>query len=82
MLQKVLKIGNSLGATFPKSFVNRNKIKPGMKVEVNDSSISVTFSTKIPQSTNYEAVSDEEFLKVVEDVEKRYGKALGKLANL
>jgi antitoxin component of MazEF toxin-antitoxin module len=51
MLQKVIKIGNSYGATFPREFVVRNKIKPGAKVEVTDSNGSITFSTKISKAT-------------------------------
>lgn len=82
MLQKVLKIGNSLGTTFPKSFVDRNKIKPGMQINVNDSNGSITYSTKIPKPTEYENVSDKEFLKIVKEVELKYGKALDELANL
>jgi antitoxin component of MazEF toxin-antitoxin module len=81
-MQKVLKIGNSLGTTFPKSFVDRNKIKPGMQIDVSDSNGSITYSTKIPKATKYESVDDAEFLEIIKDVEKKYGKALDDLANL
>lgn len=81
-MQKVLKIGNSLGTTFPKSFVDRNKIKPGMQISVSDSNSSITYSTKIPKATKYENVSDSEFLEVVKEVENKFGKALDELANL
>ena len=82
MVQKVLKIGNSLGTTFPKSFVDKNKIRAGMQINVSDSNGTITYSTKIPESTEYESVNDTEFLKVVKEVEAKHGKALDDLANL
>jgi len=82
MLQKVLKIGNSLGTTFPKSFVDKNKIKAGMQISVSDSNESITYSTKVPKPTKYEEVSDKEFLETMKEVETKYGKALDDLANL
>ena len=82
MLHKVLKIGNSYGATFPRDFVVRNKIKAGVTIESNDSDGSITFSTKIPKTVNYEAASDQEFFKLVKEVDLKYKKALDELARL
>ena len=82
MLQKVLKIGNSLGVTFPKKFVVENKIKPGSVVSNSPSDGSITFSTHVPKSTKYEQISDKEFLGLIKEVEARYGNALDELANL
>jgi antitoxin component of MazEF toxin-antitoxin module len=82
MLHKVLKIGNSYGVTFPRDFVVRNKIKAGISVDSNGSNGSITFSTKIPKVTKYEAISDKEFLETLKEVESKYGKALDQLANL
>lgn len=82
MLQKVLKIGNSLGVTLPKSFVEKNKIRTGMEIDVNHNNGSVTFSTKIPKSTQYEAISDKEFLDTIKEVESKYKNALDQLAQL
>lgn len=82
MLQNVLKVGNSLGATFPKDFVVKNKIKAGSKIEVVHSNGSIVYSTHISKPTQYEIVSDKEFLKAVKEVELHYGKALDELANL
>lgn len=82
MLQKVLKIGNSYGVTFPRDFVIRNKIRVGIDVDSNGSNGSITFSTKIPKSTKYEAISDQEFLDTIKEVESKYGDALDQLANL
>lgn len=82
MLHKVLKIGNSYGVTFPRDFVVRNKIKAGIDVDSTDSNGSITFSTRVPKSTKYEAISDKEFLETLKEVESKYGDALDQLANL
>lgn len=82
MLHKVLKIGNSYGVTFPKDFVVKNEIKAGVSVDSNNSGGSITFSTKIPNATKYEAISDNEFLDTLKEVESKYGDALDQLANL
>lgn len=82
MLHKVLKIGNSYGVTFPRDFVVRNKIKAGIDVDSTGSNGSITFSTRVPKSTKYEAISDKEFLETLKEVESKYGDALDQLANL
>ena len=82
MLQSVIKIGNSLGTTLPRDFVVKNKIKAGSKIKVDHTNGSITYSANTSTPTEYETVSDKEFLKAVEDVELRYGKALDELANL
>lgn len=82
MLHKVLKIGNSYGVTFPRDFVTRNKIKAGINVDSNDSNGSITFSTNIPSATKYEAISDQELLESIKEVESKYSDALDQLANL
>ena len=82
MLQKVLKIGNSLGVTLPNNFVEKNKIKGGSQISVVHSNGSITYSSHIPESTKYEAVSDAEFLDIVKEVESKYKGALDELAKL
>lgn len=82
MLHKVLKIGNSYGVTFPKEFVQRNKIRAGAEVSSDGSNGSITFSTKIPKTTHYETMSDKEFFDLVKEVETRYGDVLEELAHL
>lgn len=81
-MQKVLKIGNSLGATFPVSFVAKNKIKAGAKLAITHSNGSITFTTNAPEATKYEAISDKEFFDLVKEVESRYGNVLEELAHL
>jgi len=75
MLQRVLRIGNSLGVTLPREFVVKNKIKKG-------SVISASFSAKIPEVSKYEAISDKEFAELVKEVDSQYGPALEELADL
>ena len=81
-LQKVLKIGNSLGVTLPRDFVVKNKIKDGAEISVIHSNGTITYSPKIPKSTDYDVLSDKEFLDSVRDVESKYGDMLDELANL
>ncbi len=82
MSQSILKIGNSYGATFPRDFVVRNKLKVGARVETIQNNGSITFITKIPKTLKHEVVSDKEFLELVKEVETRYGPALKDLADL
>lgn len=82
MLQKVLKVGNSLGVTLPAAFVSKNTVKSGSQVAVTHSNGSITFSTRIVESTIYEPIEDREFFDLVKEVEAKYAKALDELANL
>jgi putative addiction module antidote len=82
MLQKVLKIGNSLGVTLPKEFTVKNKIKNGSKIAVVHSNGEITFSPKIPKNTDYQTASDKEFSEITNEVDKKYSRALDELANL
>ncbi len=82
MLQKVIKIGNSYGATFPREFVVRNKIKAGSKIESTGSNGSITFSTKVSKPVTHETISDEEFFGLVREIDLKYKDALDELANL
>ncbi len=82
MLQKVLKIGNSLGVTLPRKFVVKNRIKDGAEISVIHSNGTITFSPKIPKSTEYEVIGDREFFEIAKEVDIKYSKALDELANL
>lgn len=81
-MPKALRIGNSLGATFPSDFVVKNKIKAGSDLVITHTNGSITFDTKKPKVTKYEVVSDNEFLDLVKEVESRYGDVLEELAHL
>jgi len=81
MLQSVLKIGNSYGATFPRDFVVKNKIKVGSKIEVVHSNGSITYSANAPKITKYKTLPDKEFKKWLGDVLKEDAEILDELAN-
>ncbi len=82
LTQTVVKIGNSLGVTLPSEFVTKNKVKAGAKIAVTHSNGSITYSPRIPKSTHYEAATDDEWFKLIKEVEKNYGNALDELAML
>ena len=80
--QKILTIGNSLGVTFPREFVEKNGIKPGGSVAITHSNGSITYTTNLPKETVYDEIPDEEFFKLVKEVDFKYKDALDELANL
>jgi putative addiction module antidote len=82
MLQKVLKIGNSLGVTLPKDYVKKNHIKSGSRISVVHSNGSITYSNHVSEPTKYEAIADKEFLDIVKEVDSKYKTALDDLAKL
>lgn len=82
MLKNILKVGNSLGVTFPKSFVEEHNLKQGDKVAITQQNGVITYSSKIPKETKYQNASDKEFIKLLKEVEFEYGDVLDKLANL
>lgn len=82
MLQSVVQIGNSLGVTFPRDFVIKNKITKNSKISATHSNGSITYSSHLPKSTQYEAISDKQLDEAIREVEARYGNALDKLAKL
>ena len=82
MLQSVVQIGNSLGVTLPKNFVVNNKITKNSKISVTHNNGSITYSSRLPKSTQYEAISDRQLDEAIREVEARYGNALDALAKL
>lgn len=49
MIKNVLKVGNSLGVTFPKSFVDEHNIKQGDKVAITQQNGVITYSPKLEE---------------------------------
>ena len=80
MIQIIKKIGKLSIITLPKEFVKKHNLKAGDKLYVDKFEDRITISTK-PNNTN-EIVSDAELSAALEEVEKRYGRALQKLADL
>lgn len=81
-LNTVLKVGNSVGATFPKVFVDEHNIKPGDKIAITHLNGSITYSVNIPKETEYETPTDDEFFKIAKKVDLKYSKALNELSKL
>ena len=76
MLQKVIKVGNSLAVTMPSDFVRRSGLKSGAKILVETSMNTLTMTTDI----NAETVLTPEFVKSVKDFIRKYRPALKELA--
>ena len=71
MTQKIIKIGNSLGTIMPAEVIKQYGFKKGDAVDVDYK----------PKNLKTNASTDE-VVKALENVHKRYGAALKKLANL
>lgn len=82
MTRTVLKVGNSLGVTFPESFVSEHKLKAGDKVAITKQNGVITYSATLPIETEYETVTDKTFFDLVKEVDLKYKKTLDELANL
>ena len=82
LVRRVVNIGNSLGVTFPREFVKKNRIKAGTSVVAETVDGEIKFSTQPKKVSMYQPVSDQEFMSLIKDIEKQYGGALKKLARL
>ena len=81
-LRTVLKVGNSLGTTFPIEFVKEHNLKVGDKVAITRQNGVITYSPEYTKETKYQNVTDQEFMKLLKEVEFEYGDVLDKLANI
>ena len=80
--RKVITVGNSLGVTFPREFVKKNRIKAGATVLAQANNGEIKFSVNKPEASLYQPMSDKEFIDIIQDIEMEYGEALEKLAKL
>lgn len=76
MLQKVIKVGNSLAVTMPSEFVKQSGLKSGDKILVETSMSTLTMTTDLQAETGL----TPEFDKSVRDFIKKYRPALEELA--
>ncbi len=80
MEQTIIQIGNSYGIIIPKQILNSSGLKPGNKVIVqNDLN-----GKSIILSQNKNGLTSSitpDFLKILENINKKYGLAFKKLAN-
>ena len=80
--RKVITVGNSLGVTFPREFVKKNRIKAGATVLAQANNGEIKFSVNKPEASLYQPMSDKEFIDIIQDIEMECGEALEKLAKL
>lgn len=76
-IQKIIKVGNSVAITLPKSFLEQNKIKVGDHVHLESALDTIMISTK---SKNLAGITPE-FVKSVDNFISKYRRALVELAN-
>lgn len=76
MLQTVIKIGNSLGITMPRSFIKQAGIRAGEKMLVETTMDTLTV---VPKTRGVTGLTPE-FVKSVNDFIKKYKPALEELA--
>jgi putative addiction module antidote len=72
--QKITKIGNSLGIVIPKTLLNSLNLKQGEEVILEE------VMGKIVLNTHKSFSVSPEFLKIAEEVGKKYKKAFKELA--
>lgn len=77
MIQKVIKVGNSIAVTMPKDFIKGAKIKAGDEVVVESSLDTLSIR---PKSKGVFGLTPE-FVRSVDDFIEEYRPALEELAN-
>ena len=83
MVQKIIKVGNSLGITLPKEFVNQVKLSAGQTVVTSIDADSGILQVKTKTENNALKTSlSPDFVKRVDNFIDRYKPALKKLAKL
>lgn len=79
MLQKVIQVGNSLGVVIPKDMAKKTGLKAGSNVYVqkdpNGPSIVINSNTPV-----FDSSITPDFLRIVSNINKKYGPALKELA--
>lgn len=80
MLQKIIQIGNSIGVVIPKELARQTGVKAGSKIYMEkDHNGSTILISKNQKSFNSSITPD--FLRIISNINKKYGPALQELAN-
>ena len=79
MIQKVIKVGNSLAVTLPADYAKKSKIKAGDKVYVETDNTKKMMLIK-DQSERYTTGLTPEFFSWLEKTTKKYEKTIKELA--
>lgn len=80
MLQKIIKVGNSLAITLPSSFVEYAKWKAGQKVVVLEEADSKTLTVQSQEAELLKMGLTPEFRSWLKKFNKRYKDALSELS--
>ncbi len=81
MIQKIIKVGNSLAATVPKAFADQLNIKSGTPVawEKTEKGLLLFIPEKVAKSPT---TVDPEVLKLIDKISKKYARVWQELAKL
>ena len=77
--QTIVRIGNSVGVIIPKSLQENDRLKPGDKVSIDKDRINGDFIVSKNGKARQSSITPQ-FVRILENVNKRYGKALQELA--
>ena len=77
--QAIVRIGNSVGVILPRSLQANDRLKPGDKVAVDKDKINGDYIVSTKGKVKKSSITPQ-FVRMLENVNKRYGKALQELA--
>lgn len=80
--QRIIKVGNSLAVTLPRQFAKQHQLKAGAPVFSKAVDGEIQYSIREPAASAYHEIDDQEFVRIIKNVEARYGNVLQKLASL
>ena len=79
MIQKIIRVGNSLGIIIPNEVARKSNLKVGKKVFIDKDPNGSTVLISENANTFKSSVTPD-FLKIVNSINKKYGTALRNLA--
>lgn len=80
MEKKVIKVGNSLAITIPKSFVEKKNIKAGQNLYVKENTEYNTLEISTDEVKDAPSSLTPEFKEWLDKISKKYEKAIRELA--
>lgn len=80
MVQKVIKVGNSLAVTIPSDFAKELKLRPGEKINVDEDFETKTLTVQAINTDIKKGGLTPEFLKWLKNFNNKYKDVLKELA--
>jgi len=80
MLQKIIKVGNSLAFTIPKSFIDQTKFKAGDELYIQQDPSNKTILITDKKNASRMKLTPDLF-NWIQKIEKKYSIAIKELAN-